>query len=147
MTRLDRATALAALDPERHDLLERCRAALAENVEVAWIYGSFWSPRFAPKSDLDLAVAGLRCNRDELADALTSSLGRSVDLLDLDRADPIIGFQVLAHGLVIYDPDGRAARVEGQVLAAYLDWKVARRPIEAAQSSRPIVGRPVEIGV
>src|SRR5690606_11739834 len=101
---------------------------------AAWIYGSFWTDHFSPNSDLDIAVAGLIGDRWELTATLSEALHRDVDLLELDHSDPIIGFQVLAHGLSILDEHKAVARIEGEVLSMYLDWKVARRPIEEAHA-------------
>lgn len=132
--RLDRDAVLAELGSLRAALLEESRHMLRGRVAAAWIYGSFWGTHFGPQSDVDIAVAGLQGDRFELAADLSAALEREVDVIEIDHSDPIIGFQVLAHGLRILDDRGLGDRIEGDVLAMYLDWKVTRRPIELSHA-------------
>ncbi len=129
---------MAGLGSERAALLDSARRLLRGRVAVAWVYGSFWGAHFGPESDVDIAVAGLEGDRFELAADLSAALEREVDVIEIDHSDPIIGFQVLARGLRILDDCGLGDRIEGDVLAMYLDWKVTRRPIELSHAHRAI---------
>ncbi len=69
--------------------------------------------------------------RTNLVARLERATGRTVDLVDLATADPIIRRQVIASGSLVRcgDPAVRAA-FEMKTLSEYLDLKIDRRAAE-----------------
>jgi hypothetical protein len=92
-------------------------------------------------SDIDLA--GLFRSRHsaldllEARDALGALLGRTVDLVDLDRVSPIVAMQVFRHGRLLVDanPRRRYQAVSG-ALSRYEDLRIVRREAERALLAR-----------
>lgn len=92
---LDRALARRREENERlrREVLEAVFAALAElsatvAFDEAWVFGSLAGPgRFAKRSDVDIAVSGLR-DEDFLRAAafLSDALGRPLDLLQIQTS-------------------------------------------------------------
>lgn len=116
---------LAPLVPELEDAL------------FAFVFGSFGSARFGPESDLDLAVRFPRPlsfdDRLDLAARLSAVAGRTVDLVDLASADPIIAMQVLRAGRPLLVRDRLAFETFRMTTPSrYFDWKITRRPVEEA---------------
>jgi hypothetical protein len=81
----------------------------------------------------------------ELIDArgdLAAQLGRPVDLVDLDRASPILVMQVLRHGHLLLDRDpARRHRLAAAAPGRYEDLMIVRRPVERALLDRLRRGR------
>lgn len=106
-------------------------------LDALWVHGSEARGTAGRRSDLDLA--GLFRGRpapEDVLDAaaeLTASLGRAVDLVDLDRASPILAMQVLRHGRLLVDRDLRRRHAFlSRTVSLYEDLKIVRRPIEEA---------------
>ena len=125
------------------DLLERV-GALLEAARFAFVFGSFGTPAFHDQSDLDIAVDFGRPlepgERFAFSSRLAEETGRTVDLVDLRAADPIIAMQVLKTGrpFVVHDP--LALDVFRMTAPSiYFDWKLSRRPVEEAMwgNARP----------
>lgn len=106
-------------------------------VDALWIYGSEAKGAARPGSDLDLgALFAHRIEPVETLDAaaeLSRRLGRDVDLVDLDRASPILAMQVLRNGRLILDakPPHRH-ELFARTINRYEDLKIIRRPMEQA---------------
>lgn len=103
----------------------------------AFVFGSYGTPRFGTESDLDLAADfGRKLSAGELLEissALSRRVDRSVDLIDLRSADPIISMQVLRTGRPFVVRDRHAFELfRMTAISRYLDWKLCRRPVEEA---------------
>ncbi len=116
-------------------------------LDTLWVFGSEAHGRARPDSDIDLAalfrtrpqplaVLGARGDLEEI-------LGREVDLVDLDRASPILAMQVLKHGRLLLDRDPRR-RIAFVVRtrSLYEDLKILRRGSEKRLLERVAGGRP-----
>lgn len=107
-----------------------------EGASFALVFGSFGTDRFGPESDVDLAVRypGPLTPKEfvDLLHRLTSLAGRTVDLVDLASADPIISMQVLRNGRPLLVRDRAAFETFRMTTPSrYFDWKFSRRPVEA----------------
>jgi hypothetical protein len=73
---------------------------------------------------------------------LAQLLHREVDLVDLDRASPILGMQVLKHGRLLLDrnPERRHAFFS-RTISMYDDIKIIRREAERRLFERFAGGR------
>jgi predicted nucleotidyltransferase len=131
------------------DRLQRALDFLEEHfgLESLWLFGSEAQGTARPDSDIDLAalfrgapppldVLGARGDLEEI-------FGRDVDLVDLDRASPILAMQVLQHGRLLVDraPERRFAFF-GRTLGLYDDLKIMRREAERALIERFSSGQP-----
>ncbi|MAE70425.1 MAG: hypothetical protein CME06_08165 [Gemmatimonadetes bacterium] len=100
------------------------------------LFGSFATGRATDASDVDIGLLG--CNLDEidrldLAEDLSNTLGRTIDLVALDQASPILGMQVLRQGRVLAGRESRAWKTfQMRTPTAYADLKRVRRPQEQA---------------
>lgn len=131
------------------DLLDRICRRLDDRfgLDALWLFGSESSHQAGPASDVDLAALfrqqpsplDLLEEREELA-ALVS---RDVDLVDLDRASPILVMQVLRYGRLLVDENPtRRYRLVAAAPARYEDVRIMRREIEHALIDRVRRGRP-----
>lgn len=116
-------------------------------LEVLWLYGSAAKGTDRKDSDLDLgALFTRRPSGYELyktALDLGDLLGRQVDLVDLDRAGPILGMQVLRYGRLLVDASSRRRHeFFARTVSLYEDLKIQRRPAEKAMFERMSHGRP-----
>ncbi len=115
-------------------LIDAIAAATAE-CRLVYLFGSAGTPYERPDSDLDVAVL---CNgplsmdeQSALTLKIEQATRRTVDLVDLATADPIIRRQVIANGALVHAHD-RAALSSFQMttLSEYLDLKIDRRASE-----------------
>ena len=114
--------------------LQRAVDSLDEQfgLDALWIFGS--EVQGNARSDSDIDLAALFSSRPQPLDVLGARgdleeiLGREVDVVDLDRASPILVMQVLKHGrlLVDRDPKRRIAFVV-RTRSLYEDVKILRR--------------------
>jgi predicted nucleotidyltransferase len=116
-------------------------------LDALWLFGSEASGSAGRSSDVDLA--GLFRQRPsvlELIDAreaLGALLGRDVDLVDFERASPILVMQVLRNGRLLVDASpGRRHRLTATAPSRYEDLRVLRRAAEHALIARVRRGRP-----
>ncbi len=123
--------------------LERALEILERRVGVdaVWLFGSEAEGRARSTSDLDLAALFRRptspAELAELRADLTAALDRPVDLVDLDRASPLLGYQVLKHGRLVVDRDpARRHRFAAGLPSRREDLLIVRRPIERALIER-----------
>jgi len=121
--------------------LDRCFG-----LDALWLFGSRAGGAARVDSDVDLAGLFRRTpSQLELFAAqaeLAEKLGVEVDLIDLDRASPILAIQVLKHGRLLIDRDSRR-RVAFVVrtISMYEDLKIDRREAEQALFRRIAHGR------
>lgn len=109
-----------------------------EAVTAVYLFGSAAQGRMNRFSDIDVAVLYRRNQtpdlRRQLADqeTLSERLNRTVDLVNLNTASPILGRQVLKNGRLLLNQDPSAVNnYFVQTLNAYFDLKRSRREIEA----------------
>jgi uncharacterized protein len=115
-------------------------------LDALWLFGSEAIGSAGPFSDIDLA--GLFRGRPsalellEARDALGVLLGRDVDLVDLERASPVVAMQVLRHGRLLVDanPRRRHQAVSGTA-SRYEDLRIVRREAKRAMLARIRNGR------
>lgn len=84
-------------------------------LRLAILFGSAARGRLRADSDLDIAFLPTRdlALAEELAlqAALERATGRTVDLVNLDRADPLLRFEIARHGRVlISEPASESTR-------------------------------------
>lgn len=114
-------------------------------LEALWLFGS--EARGTARADSDVDLAALFHSPGEVSAVLEARervaelLGRPVDLVDLGRASPILGMQVLRHGKRVFEGEGRHrnAYVAG-LPGRYEDVKRMRAPIEKALIARTLHG-------
>lgn len=111
--------------------------AVLEGVRFAILYGSAATGDMWAESDIDLAV--MYASPLEPEDMLrlmreTSAIfHRSVDILDLNRAGPIVKMQVLRYGRpVVINDEAAFQRFAMYTPSEYFDLKIRRHPIEEA---------------
>jgi len=121
------------------DELVRATALLEGRFPLSalWLFGSEARGQARRDSDVDLAILFPRpILADQLLVArldLEALLGRSVDLIDLRRASPILGRQVLRDGRLLLDRDPADRHVFAMLLPSrYTDLKIARGAVEKA---------------
>lgn len=111
---------------------EICTALPA--VVAIYRFGSSVGGVQSSESDVDLAVlpeAPLNVSaRFDLQERLAQALRRTVDLVDLRSASPVMAIQVIAKGVLLYDGDaGVRGRFEDRVYGAYARLNEERRGI------------------
>ena len=106
-------------------------------LDVLWVYSSETKNTAKRQSDLDLA--GLFGDHPAPKDVLDTAaelakhLGRDVDLMDLNRASPILAMQVLRHGRLLVNRNLRRRHTFfSRTVSLYEDLKIMRQPIEQA---------------
>ena len=135
------------------DDLELIRAAVATiraampDVQAIYRFGSMTAGTAGPDSDLDLAVLGPHpldpMVRFDLQEQLASVVRRSVDLVDLRAASPVMAMQVLAAGELLHDfaPDLRGL-FEDRAYGTYARLNEERRGIlERVATEGTVYGR------
>ena len=106
-------------------------------LSALWLFGSEARGQARTDSDVDLAALSSRpISAEEILTArldLEALLGRSVDLVDLRRASPILGRQVVRDGCLLLDRDPADRHVFAMLLPSrYVDLKIARGVAERA---------------
>jgi len=106
-------------------------------LSAVWLFGSQARGESRDDSDVDLAalfsspvpVESLLAARLDLG----KLLGREVDLIDLRRASPILGRQVVRDGRLLLDRDTADRHVFAMLLPSrYVDLKISRAAAERA---------------
>jgi predicted nucleotidyltransferase len=127
--------------------LQRAVNVLEERfgLDTLWLFGSEAQGTTRPDSDLDLAALFRRRPTGlEVLEAqadLEQLLHREVDLVDLDRASPILCMQVLRYGRLVIDrnPKRRHAFFS-RTISMYEDVKIVRRDAERRLLARVASG-------
>lgn len=141
---------VSVADPE---LVNKLAHALESRPEIleAYLFGSQARGMAQAHSDVDVAVyvdpvtdltQGFGIDSEIAAD-LMSALGRNdVDVVLLNRADPVLYHRVLRDGvrLLTRDPKSTAGR-EGYALSRYFDFLPQLEKIRLATQGRVVQGR------
>ena len=116
-------------------------------VQAIYRFGSTATGVENAESDIDIAVLAPRALdplfRFELQERLASVLHRSVDLVDLRAASPVMAMQVVAHGRLLDDamPDARGL-FEDRVFGSLARLNEERRGIlERVAAEGTVYGR------
>lgn len=123
------------------DALERLRRVLdgTPGLRLAVLFGSAARRTLKPDSDIDIGVLlepGIE-GSPALGVALDRAAGRSVDLVWLDAAPPLLRFEIARDGLVLaarnpHDwPEFRA-----RAMIDWWDWAPTARMMHAVMSAR-----------
>jgi len=117
------------------------RRALEETpgVRLAVLFGSAVKGALKPDSDIDIGVL-LEPGTEPsptLGVALDRAAGRSVDLVWLDAAPPLLRFEIARDGLVLAarDPHGWA-EFRARAMIDWWDWSPTARMMHAVMSAR-----------
>lgn len=133
-------------------MIERIKTALGEfaarhpEVLGVFIFGSYAKGRMRKSSDVDVAVyaepevvagdLGLDV-RLRYTVELEGMIGKSVDVVILNQAPPILRHQIFRDGVLVYERErSRVRRFIGDALVEFYDEIV---PLEAAQKT--LIGR------
>lgn len=124
-------------DKEHLALLEKAVAFICTRlptVQGIYLFGTFASEYERPDSDIDLALLGEKVPATvelwNLAQELARELHRDVDLIDLQAANTIFRYQVIAEGRRIYTSDGLYCdRFELQALSSYYRFAESRKDL------------------
>jgi len=114
--------------------LERIRSVLErfEGVRLAYVFGSVPHGTPKPSSDLDVAVLLAPAETADVLDRISAALemasGRTVDLVDLAKAPPLLGHEIVTSGTLLFarDEDERV-QFATRAVARYLDTAHLRR--------------------
>ena len=91
----------------------------------ALLFGSWAREQTRPGSDVDVAIMPLEdwplAAELDLQGKLARAVRASVDLVRLDRAAPLLAWEVVSKGLVIVDPANHFARYQARVALEHAD--------------------------
>jgi predicted nucleotidyltransferase len=115
-------------------------------LDALWVFGSEVAGRATSESDVDLAALfSTRPSAGALLAAradLQEIVGRAVDLIDLDRASPVLAMQVLRHGRLVNERNAtHRVRFATALPGRYEDVVILRRPAEKLLRARLNRGR------
>jgi predicted nucleotidyltransferase len=125
------------------DKLRQCLDPAPPGVVAVYLFGSVARGQAGRSSDVDLAVlydstppATLEGLGLELAGELEAAIGRTVDLVVLNRAPPDLVHRVLRDGVLVVERD-RRRRIEFEVKARneYFDLAPIRAQYRRARSA------------
>jgi predicted nucleotidyltransferase len=124
-----------------------------ERVAAAILFGSAARGAARRSSDLDVALiarsaadaAALEASSLDIAGRLSTVANRDVQVVLLDRVEPILGRQAFAGGRTLFDRDpGRTADVLERILTEYFDGEYHRRVRAEALDRRRAARRSPE---
>lgn len=121
----------------------------AHSGQFGILFGSILEKRFNAQSDIDIAVLFPRdmstLQTSQLKQQLENKLGRDIDVIDLRTADPIITWQVLQNGKLIFsDEIDSFHQFKARKISEYLDFKRSREVVEKHLVDIPIIGKKHE---
>jgi hypothetical protein len=131
-----------------HEIQERVREALDERPEIleAYLFGSTARGHVQPHSDLDVAVyvdpqhgldRGFGYGAELASDLMRALSMNAVDVVVLNRADPMLYHRVLRDGIRLLARDLQASTVrEGRALSRYCDYIPQLQKIRRASERR-----------
>jgi predicted nucleotidyltransferase len=127
---------VASLDPV---LLERLRALLGDGppLKLVVLFGSRAKGQERTGSDLDIGILPVeptRPLREELAlaAALSAAAGVEVDLVRLDRDDPLLGREVAQTGVCLFEATpGVFSAYRATAMSRWIDFDEAVAPHRA----------------
>jgi hypothetical protein len=100
-------------------------------MQLIVLFGSRAQGNETQNSDLDVAVV-LKEKPDlmELTSKLIQETGiNNVDVVDLQRCDPVLGMQILEKGKVLYREKGALGKVGSYISRRYADTKKFRKAV------------------
>lgn len=122
--------------PDADTIAAKLKPLLKGRTKFALLFGSAAKGRLHAESDIDLAVyldppiEGFE-KRAEFAEQLERAVGREIDLIVLNDADPIISMQAIQEGIPINDEaPGFLSLYKAQKTSEYIDFKRNREIIE-----------------
>jgi uncharacterized protein len=118
----------------------------APHARFGLLFGSILEERFNSQSDVDLAILFPRdLNLKQeimLRQQLEEKLQRDIDVIDLRTADPIITWQVLQNGRLIFSTEiDEFHQFKARKISEYLDFKRSRAIVETHLVDIPIIGK------
>lgn len=138
-------------EPPKDLEVDTLREAVAvDEVALAVLFGSFASGDQGPLSDLDIAIKFRdevpRSRRLERLDGLTGAIVtatgiEAVDLVDLETVGPAVGYDALAHGVLLHGDRSDAIALETAFLLRKLDFQPVKRTWDQALDARLREGR------
>ncbi len=115
--------------------LSQLKAALATSskVRLAVLFGSRATGKARDSSDFDVGIlpaSALTLQAElELATALSAAVGREVDLVRLDTADPLVGREVAQTGLCLLESEpGEFAAFRAAAMSRWADFEETIAP-------------------
>jgi len=100
-----------------------------KGVSVVYLFGSYARETQTAKSDIDIAVLLSETPRKlleyylYLMNRLSEILGDEVDLIILNTSPPLLKYQVIKHGKIVYSRSEEARiAFESRALSEYLDF-------------------------
>ena len=130
--------------------MEAVRRVLERDSRIAYalLFGSGARGTTHWRSDIDIAI-GLRADTSlttrelgALVSDLEAAAGRSVDLVELERAPAPLAYRIFRDGMILFSRDRRAlADRKARAIFEYLDFKpveelLARSALQAARHGR-----------
>ncbi len=134
-------------DLVRDDAIVATICAAVPTAVAVYLFGSTASAADGPQSDVDVAILPAQpldpVTRFDIQERLAGTLRRSVDLIDLRVASPVMAMQVLATGRLLYDSDPAVrGAFEDRAFGAYARLNEERRGIlERITAEGSVYGR------
>ena len=124
---------MLAVPPELVEALEADR-----RVRLGVLFGSAAQGHSTSASDLDVGVLGLDLDAlSALEVALSRAAGRTVDLIALDHAPPLLRFEIARDGRVLVERDAYLwPNFKARALVDWWDWAPTARRIHARAAAR-----------
>ncbi len=128
---------------QQKEIIEKLKAYFQKFDEVlcVYVFGSLASSKANPTSDINIAaLLAPSFSKEKFFDfrltrisELSSLLRREVDLVIFNEAPTVLAYQILKHGIRIYEKDDRADRsFEAKALMEYFDFLPYRKRCEDA---------------
>ena len=121
-------------------LIEAVRRIVAAepDVRLSVLFGSAARNELRPGSDVDVAVLGVASVQlGALEAAISRATGRSVDLVSLDTAPPLLRFEVARDGLVLTERVPHAwSDFKARAMVDWWDWAPYARRFHRAAAGR-----------
>jgi uncharacterized protein len=121
------------------DRLRQCVASLPE-VKLAVLFGSTARGQAGPRSDVDLGVLlapDTRDVRSKVQDEMWRAAGRTVDVIFLDKAPPLLRFEIARDGVLLHqEEDHLWTDFKTKAMLDWWDWEPIAKRIEEALIQR-----------
>lgn len=124
------------------DLLERLRQAAASlpEVRLAVLFGSMARGQATRRSDVDLGVSvepDTSAVRRRATVELERAVGRSLDIVFLEDAPPLLRFEISKDGVLLFqNEDHLWTDFKARAMVEWWDWKPLAKRIEEAAIRR-----------
>lgn len=122
-------------------LLERLKVALAQqpDVQLAVVFGSAARGALHARSDVDIGLSLVRgaAPVPALRVLLERAIARSVDLVWLDEAPPLLRFEIARDGVVLVEHERHAwAEFRAHAMIDWWDWAPTARMLHETVARR-----------